>query len=421
MEGLGPLGPDCATQPILIAVSGGADSMALAFLARQWRQHVIALVVDHALRTESAEEAQVTCQRLADLGIASRLLTLGPLAAGGLQEQARVARFDILEAASVKAGGSILLVGHHQADQDETLWMRHERGSGQRGLCGIARKIVRGRITVMRPLLTIHPQRLRATLLEAGVNWCEDPSNQNRRFQRVRVRQDLEPFQRREMRVLRQQAVQAQMVEEEQLAWLMSSYVEWQPEGWVKLLPGFFGEVEREAFLLGGEEGRGVKRVSDLPKKIRIELLGRLVRLVGGHEYLPTRSALEALFEAAGGSLGRTCLVPLHGKQAGWRLYRESRAFSPAVPAYHGVRWDGRWRYLGEDASYAKIAALGDYARHIRVGRSVAACVLPSLPALWVEGRVVAVPEGVRGVKEDITRCALVWDAGEPAVGGRLY
>ncbi|MCL1562182.1 tRNA lysidine(34) synthetase TilS [Parasaccharibacter sp. TMW 2.1886] len=402
MSRIGPVGPDEAVHPLCIAVSGGGDSMALALLARGWRRHVLALVVDHALRPESAGEAALTCQRLAELDIPARQLTLAPLRPGGIQNRAREARFGVLESACIDAGGSVLLVAHHEADQEETLWMRQERGSGPRGLCGMAARTVRGRITLLRPLLGIRPERLKMTLRTAGVSWCEDPSNQNRRFRRVEVRQDLTDAGRRAMHVLRQGACARQKRVEDRLAALMACGVAWQPEGWLKLAP--------EILQLGGGEDH------DTEPLLEDELLGRLIRLVGGQDYVPSRQAVVALRRAGKGSLGRVCLHPLRGRETGWMLYREARNLTEKRPARHGQCWDGRWRYLGPDHADAVVAALGPWQR---AGRAVPACVLPALPALWVGGEPVAVPEGMRGLRPDLPRVTFVWDGGTPLTGER--
>lgn len=393
MVRLEPFGPDVADHPVCIAVSGGGDSMSLAVLAKRWRRHVLALVVDHALRPESAEEAALTCRRLERQGIPARQLTLGTMKPGGLQKRAREARFEALEAACVEAGASVLLVAHHEADQEETLWMRQERGSGSRGLCGMAGRVVRGRIAVLRPLLGVRPERLRATLRQAGVAWCEDPSNQNRRFRRVAVRQDMTDDERQQMHGVREQASIIQRADEERLAVLVAQRVEWQPEGWLKLTP----EVVQD------------------------DGLGCLIRLVGGRDYVPDRRALLALRQAGRGALGRACLAPLRGRETGLMLYREARNLEEVVPARKGQCWDGRWRYLGPDHPEGVIAALGRQAGVLREGRDVPACVLPALPALWVGDEVVAVPEGMRGLCSGMPRVTFVWDSGTPLTGERSW
>ncbi|MCT6837791.1 MAG: tRNA lysidine(34) synthetase TilS [Bifidobacteriales bacterium] len=409
-----PIGPDEAGHPVCIAVSGGGDSMALALLARRWRRHVLALVVDHALREESAAEARLTCERLVALDIPARLLTLGPLAAGGLQQRAREGRFAALEAACVDAGATVLLVAHHEADQEETLWMRHERGSGTRGLAGMAHRAARGRIIVARPLLGVRPERLRATLQQAGVAWCEDPSNQNRRFRRVQVRQDITSAQRRMMRELQQKACIAQQEDDAWVARFLAHGVAWQPEGWLKLAP-FLIQTAHERPHIFIDDGLDETRFVALCD----EVMGRLIRLIGGQDYAPTRHAVAALRRAGHGALGRACLTPLKGQERGWMLYREARNLAGAMPAHTGQWWDGRWRYYGPEYSDVVIAALGMHATRWREGRDVPACILPSLPALWRGEELVAVPEAMRGLRSDVPRVAFVWEGGIPVTGER--
>src|SRR5271165_4045530 len=131
MARLGPFEP----APMLaVAVSGGADSLALAVLADAWARArggaIIALVVDHGLRAAAADEARATEQLLTGRGIAVRALRLAGLGPGSaLAERARTARYATLTAACEAAGTLHLLVGHHLADQAETVALRVLRGS----------------------------------------------------------------------------------------------------------------------------------------------------------------------------------------------------------------------------------------------------------------------------------------------------
>jgi tRNA(Ile)-lysidine synthase len=175
-----------------VGVSGGADSMALAVLARGWARarggDVLALVADHGLRAESADEAELTRRRLAAEGIASRVLRLGLAAGTRLAERAREARLAALEAAAVERGILHLLLAHHAGDQAETMLMRLLRRSGPDGLAGMAALRETAGVRVLRPLLTVAPGRLRALLAGAGVAWVEDPSNRDPRTVRGRLR-----------------------------------------------------------------------------------------------------------------------------------------------------------------------------------------------------------------------------------------
>jgi tRNA(Ile)-lysidine synthase len=175
-----------------VAVSGGADSSALALLAEGWvRQRggtCLALIVDHGLRAGAADEAALARDRMAALGMAARILSLRVQHGTRLAERARAARLEALQAACAEAGILHLLLGHHAADQAETVAMRMLRGSHADGLSGMAALVETARVRLLRPLLTVPPLRLRRTLEAAGVAWSEDPSNRDPRWQRARLR-----------------------------------------------------------------------------------------------------------------------------------------------------------------------------------------------------------------------------------------
>jgi len=184
-----------ARPDLAVAVSGGRDSLALALLARNWaamRQgRVQALIVDHGLRPESGSEAAITVERLRQMGIAGETLAwLGPKPATRLQQAARHIRYRLLFEACRRHGILHLLVAHHADDQAETVAMRMARQSGPDGLAGMAALVEHRDARLLRPLLAVRRERLTATLEAGGVGWIDDPSNVDRRFERVRVRQD---------------------------------------------------------------------------------------------------------------------------------------------------------------------------------------------------------------------------------------
>lgn len=419
------------TVPVALGVSGGADSMALAFLARRWRSNVTAFVVDHGLRAESAQEARQTCARLAAMKVTAQLITLSGLGTERLQERARTARLDALEAAAAHLGARVLLLGHHAADQEETLWMRQERESGPEGLRGIASSALRGRIAIVRPLLAASPARLRATLLAEALPWCEDPSNRNRRFHRVRARQDLQPEQRRALREVQLNAERTGARDDEQVVSLLARTCTWQPEGWVHLAP----EALSLQVSASADQLESVHQPESEKKRIAALLLRRLVRLVGGGNYLPSLKETRALLERGAGTLGGACLSRSQKKEApGWRLVRERRVFPAAVPARPGILWGERWRYLGADpkamglefsnlelSPEISIAALGvRWAARFRSGRCVPLQALAALPALWKNDAPIGLAAGARGLSADLPRVSFVWESGLPVSGARL-
>ncbi|MEN3166773.1 tRNA lysidine(34) synthetase TilS [Gluconobacter sp. OJB] len=387
MSDLGAWPPDIQDAPVALAVSGGADSMALAFLGRRWRRNVVAFVVDHALRPESAIEARLTVERLAAMDVPARLLTLAPFPKGRLQERARQARFEALEAACVEAGCLDLLVAHHAGDQDETVWMRSLRASGPLGLSGIQRRAVRGRVRLLRPLLTFAPSRLRLTLQAAGLPWIEDPSNANRRFERVRWRQDLTLQQRRDVQTLNLTAREKSQSREAELAENLASHAVWHPEGWAFLEPAGMNE----------------------------ETLSALIRLVSGKAYRPAREAIRLLLGKGCGTLSGVQIQPAGRFGNGVILVREERALAASVAALEGCVWDGRWRLLTHDIPAGSvIGPLGDAVHGLDLRRlGIPSAAARCLPAVWQEGRLILWPRiGYMSGEADF-----VWASAVPVTG----
>mgnify|MGYP006277342049 CR=1 FL=1 len=190
---MGAAGPFEPSPVLAVALSGGADSTALLLLADGWARarggHVVALVVDHGLRPGSGDEAALVARECVRRGIAQRILRwAGPHPGRRIQERAREARHALLEEACREAGILHLLLGHHAADQAETIAMRRARRSGAAGLAGMALDTPRAQLRILRPLLAADPSALRAWLRCRGVPWIEDPSNRDPRFLRARMR-----------------------------------------------------------------------------------------------------------------------------------------------------------------------------------------------------------------------------------------
>nr|WP_245214597.1 tRNA lysidine(34) synthetase TilS [Pararoseomonas indoligenes] len=322
MAGLGPFGP----APRLAAgVSGGPHSLALAVLARDWAAarggRLLALVADHGLRPESGGEAAWVAARLAQLGVDAQVLALYLAAGPGLHERARAARLSALAAAAEAAGTPWLLLGQHRADQAETLAFRALRGSGVAGLAGMVPARPAGGVLILRPLLGVAPAAIERFLAARGLVPVRDPSNDDPRFARARLRRALDDpggtgpgvaalaeaasaFGMRRARL--RAAVAARLV----------GCATFRPEGWAVLDVAALG---RDA--------------------VAEAALSSLVRAVGGGAHPPARAAVAALLGRGGGSLGG---VLWRGRFVG----REPGRCAAAVPAAPGVLWDGRWRVV---------------------------------------------------------------------------
>lgn len=184
--------------PFAIALSGGGDSMALLHGLKKAPQLRFALIVDHGLREESAAEAELTKSRVEALGVRAHILSWRPGdLSSGLQEKARQARYALMGEFCRRQNLFYLLTGHHLGDQAETLVMRYDKGTDWRGAAGMSAKKYAplwpelAAVTVIRPLLSVPKAEILSYLKTHGLNWVEDPSNTNRNFTRVRIRQRL--------------------------------------------------------------------------------------------------------------------------------------------------------------------------------------------------------------------------------------
>ena len=187
---------------VAAAVSGGADSLALAFLLKDFQRQnggrAAVLTVNHHLRTEADAEAAMVAALMKKWGIEHHVLNWFPEEGNGsIEEKAREARYRLMEDWCVKNGFYYLLTAHHQQDQAETFLMRLQRGSGVDGLSAMAEMTPRGKICVVRPLLEAEPAALRRLLRKKGIVWAEDASNGCDDFLRVRIRKFLPELEKK--------------------------------------------------------------------------------------------------------------------------------------------------------------------------------------------------------------------------------
>ena len=179
---------------LLVAVSGGPDSVALLALLAAWAgcipspPRLFSATVDHGLRPEAAAEARQVEVLSRRLGIPHETLVWqGEKPENALQERAREARYALLRA-HAEALGACIVTAHTLDDQAETLLMRMAKGSGPAGLAGMRARIAHGGIGLARPLLGIAKSRLVATCRARALAFVDDPSNLDPRFDRVRWR-----------------------------------------------------------------------------------------------------------------------------------------------------------------------------------------------------------------------------------------
>ena len=176
---------------ILVACSGGGDSVALLVLLSELRETLGILLtcasVDHGLRANAIDEvahARMTAERL---GVPFNALRLQLSRGASVQSRAREARYEALFACAKECGANLIATGHSLDDQAETVLSRLLRGSGLKGLGAIDPRRADG---VIRPLIDSRRSALREFLTQAGVRWMDDPSNDDRAYERVRLRKE---------------------------------------------------------------------------------------------------------------------------------------------------------------------------------------------------------------------------------------
>ncbi|MDJ0447766.1 tRNA lysidine(34) synthetase TilS [Methylocystis sp. JR02] len=178
---------------LLLAVSGGPDSIALMLLCAQWPErasHEIAVAtVDHGLRADARAEAQQVGEWARTLGFAHHLLSWeGEKPQTRIQERARAARYALLADCAKTVSAGAIVTAHHADDQAETILFRLTRGSGVSGLAGMAPQSSAHGAPLLRPLLGFTKSELVEICQNAGHRFFSDPSNANDAYARARLR-----------------------------------------------------------------------------------------------------------------------------------------------------------------------------------------------------------------------------------------
>lgn len=188
-------------QKLCIGVSGGSDSLALVLMAHEeltpLGYNIIALTVNHGLRPSAQEEADYVAKIMKEHNIEHHILHwIGKKPLTGIEEAARIARYELIDNWCKENNVKFLMTAHHLYDQAETFFMRLERGSGLDGLCGMSAVFKRKNFTILRPLLDINPQIMKDYLNTKNIKWVEDESNFCAELLRVKIRQFLPVFEK---------------------------------------------------------------------------------------------------------------------------------------------------------------------------------------------------------------------------------
>lgn len=180
---------------IAAGVSGGPDSMAMLWLLSRWAEKrgivIDAYTVDHALRAESAQEAQKVGAWIKGWPCVSHTILRwdGDKPDSRILEEARFARYDLMAQAMGRSGAHYLFIAHHADDQAETFLIRLAKGSGLDGLsCMKPSQKMESSMTVLRPLLAWSKDDLVKICRENNIPYVDDPTNKNEHYLRPRLR-----------------------------------------------------------------------------------------------------------------------------------------------------------------------------------------------------------------------------------------
>lgn len=184
---------------IAVAVSGGIDSMALMFIAKMWCDNnnvqLFVLTVDHGLRKESKLEAEYVAKICKNNSIIHNILTWeGEKPQNNVESIAREKRYELISNFCKDNNINTLLVAHHLQDQAETFFIRLFRGSGIDGLSAMHDINIMYGINIVRPFLMVFKEDLKKYLEEKNIKWIEDPSNNDEKYLRNKIRIFLNSF-----------------------------------------------------------------------------------------------------------------------------------------------------------------------------------------------------------------------------------
>ena len=379
---------------IAIAVSGGADSMALCLLTNDWVKSVsgkvIALTIDHDLRPESQDEAKQVKQWLNIRGIEHYTIKWQhEKLLGNIQSQAREARYRLLSDWCNHHDILHLMLGHHMGDQVETMLMRFTAGASVSGMAGMPKINYFQYVRILRPLLNVSKELLCNYLNSLNQSWIEDSSNYNHKFDRIYIRENLlkqaklsdTKFESR-MNDNAQNFARAKVCLEQFCYQAMARIVKISPLGYAAIILNEFSHLNQELSLM---------------------ILARTLTVIGGNIDAPRFKSLKTLHQniltlqkkmtLAG------CIIAI--KNNNIIIYREIVKAKSQQSCSKRLLWDNRflitfdnykpdlnWRldFLGE-TGWKQIKSKCEKTT-INIPKSI----LFTLPAIWHLDKVVYLP-----------------------------
>lgn len=387
---MAPFAPFESPPTILVATSGGPDSLALALLSHQWAINqggkAVAITVDHQLRDGSTAEARHVKAWLTGRGMEHHILTWertegnkAPQTA--IQATARKARYQLLGQWCKDHSVRHLLTAHHAQDQLETFMIRLAKGSGLKGLTSAQGVVPTSFGRILRPLLPLDPYRLKATLNHFQQPFLLDPGNENEGFTRVRWRQLLPPLA---VEGITAQTIQKTLDRLNHAQRLLDQHVSRLLHQHVILSPYGYAVLKKDA-------------LQESPEAVE-EMLKRILAIIGTRIYPVRRQALHHAMDMM--KLDKS--ITLGGcqilcKPEGWWVVRELAAVRENTPVQQPgtYLWDNRFKVVIPQKNPCRIAALEEAGVQQMEGickeraKDIPRIVLKTLPALWQEDKLL--------------------------------
>jgi tRNA(Ile)-lysidine synthase len=400
---------------IAVAVSGGADSMALCLLAHEWAKSnngkIVAITVDHHLRPSSTDEAKSITKWLNEKNIEHHILDWETPQTQGLEAAARSARYSLLNEFCQQKGILHLMIAHHVDDQAETFLMRIERGSGVYGLSAMSPISYKEHVRYLRPFLSIPRLRLQATCKHFNQEWIEDESNADDKYKRVKFRKLLPSLADTGLNSETIAATAKRMANtreflEESIASLTAESVFIHPAGFALLNP---------------------KKLHSANKEIGQRVLSNIITCIGGNEYPPRFEKTERLYtelcenpdDFKGATLSGCSIKPLpknahncitnlaNPNDFSIMICKEFAAIPEKQQLQNRMLWDNRFVLnTNSEPPNAHIGAIGQTGWNM-IKQNYDKIPLPkdviySLPAIYIKGDMVESP--LIGYTSDISR-----------------
>ncbi len=388
-----------------LAVSGGADSVALMLLLKDWLSKrtekgepsttIHILTVDHGLRPESQHEVLWVKKQAEELNFPVAILRWqGEKAKSSIQEKARDARYQLMSEWCHSNNIPAIITAHHLDDQAETVIMRLARGSGIDGLAAISNIRYLHNIILLRPLLDVSKKELILYLKSINVDWLDDPSNDNTDFERVRIRNAFPTLQEIG---LESSAIARSAKRIRRASNALDYYAQQSLVQLCRLEPEGYAVIDRNA-------------VFGLPEEVSLRCLTKLVHLIGGKAKIPSMQKMENLYEqlksnqAEDTSVAGCVIRQIRNTLLIAREVRSRMQVTEQIAPGSEVLWDNRFRiglssgapdsicirfltkqgYLTLPEKFKEAPARDDF--------HFSPSVRASLPSFWIHDRLIAVP-----------------------------